>query len=332
MKRMAFAALGFSILLPAQAQQTYHDLDGSGAFAAPIPGLDTSTADEIYVEDGKRYEIYEYPRDPAAASWHRALWKSGTVKYSGSYSFAFEGCWAEMASGSLNTCPAERAQIADNATDRVELAIDTWSTGSDAEELKLDRRRYLSFQLYVHSDTEVPRNWTLVQQVWQRLNATGISPPFAIWVKPDSRSVNPSTDPITLLFLARSDLTDPAIHYCRADYEGGPVPIPAPGYQCPAEVYEVQVQRGEWNRFIIQLQPSLHTGGNVGQVAVWRNTSNVTGVTPDAMWQGPWGYAATGIEDEFDVRVGIYRREQPRRLKLMFDDVRFGSTAASVDY
>ena len=309
---------------PAFAQNAYHDIDGSGRFEMPNRTIDTNRADEIYRQGDRRYEIYEDPRDPGASSWHRGVWRSGTVRHGGTHSLAFEACPAEIQGNSQSACPAGRS-TASNVSDRVELAVDTWKTGNDDEELKLDRIRYLSFQLFIHADTEVPQNWTIIHQAWQVVPKG--SPPFAVWILPDTNSRDLRASPITLLFVARNDVTDPSLHYCSPERTGGSPKLPSPGTECPIEVHRVTVERGQWNRFVIQLRPSVTSAG---QLAIWQNQSKVRNVKPDAVYRGPWGYSFD--KDEFDIRVGIYRRQQPRRLKLMFDDVRFGSTAASVDY
>lgn len=76
---------------PAIAQQPYHDLNSTGFFDLPDRTIDTGRADEIYVEDARRYDIYEDPRDPGLPSWHRAIGRSWTVKSSATSSLAFEG-------------------------------------------------------------------------------------------------------------------------------------------------------------------------------------------------------------------------------------------------
>lgn len=207
-------------------------------------------------------------------------------------------------------------------SDRVELAVDNWKVGHDDHEVRFDKYRYVAFMLYIHPHTEVPSSGTLIHQVWQM----GIKapPPFAIWIQPEAGTGNWAAAPIELIFVLRNDATDPSKRYCSPERAGATYATPAEGTDCPIEMFRVQVGKGQWNRFVVQLKPSLGDG----QLAVWQNRTPAPGVRPDAIYRGPWDCSA-GM-NQFDVRVGIYRRQQSRRLKLMFDNIRLGSTAASV--
>lgn len=294
---MALLLLGASHT--ATAQSAYHDLKSHGRFDLPDYSIDPRRTDEIYLENSKRYQIYEQPRDPAEPTWHEGVRRDTTLKADGDEVFVFEGCWDVVPAGGIDCPETRRGKDFINVADRVELAVDQWSKGDETQEVKLDRRRYVSFDLYIDPKSEKPRNWTLIHQVWQ-LN--GGSPPFAIYVKPNNwpQGKHPT---ITLQFVVRKDF----------DQTRGTV------------VKEIEVTKGQWQHFTIQLNPSLQS---TGQLAVWHNKRAI-GNRPDVFYRGPWGNA--NAPNEWDVRVGIYRRQQPRKMMVAFDNIKFGSTASSVE-
>ena len=279
----------------ASAQVAYHDLKSPGRFELPNYSVDPNRTDEIYLENSKRYQIYEFPRDPALPTWHKGISLEDTLKPGDPY-LVFEGCWDLIPVGSVNCPTGARGREFINISDRVELAVDQWSKGVETQEVKFDTRRYVSFDLYIDPISEKPQNWTLIHQVWQ-LN--GGSPPFAIYLKP-SGFPDGKRPTVTLMFVVRNDFENITMH-------------------------ELVVNKGEWHRFTMQLMPSLHS---TGQVAMWHNKP-ATGNRPNAIYRGPWGISTA--PNEWDVRVGIYRRQQPRKLKVAFDNLRFGPTASSVE-
>ena len=292
-----------SMATGAHAQTPYRALDGRDVEFTMPSSTDSSAATEILLAGGQRYEIYETPTVPA---WHRGLWMSGSTPFNGTPSFSFEGCQGPILDGSAD-CPSGSFSDNPNHADRVELAIDSWSSGDDMEEVKLGRRRYVSFWVNFHEDTQAPLNWTLVHQVWQRMNASR-SPPFAIFVAPDSLLKSNSAKhmaPLVLNFVARND----------GNFSTGQT------------IYSMPIERSQWHQMTFLYQPSLDAAQ--GLIAFWLDKP--TSQVPDMVWRGAWGYTPTlPIENQFDVRVGIYRRQQPRRMKVMFNNIKLGPTAASI--
>lgn len=306
---------------PAQpASPPYVSIDGSGGTViAPRRKVDTASAADVYVENGLRYEIYD---DIKGKEWHRPIWQSPSIyPYNGAApSLAFEACRAHVVD---NTCPPTADNNFPNDKDREELAVISHATGTEQHQLRFGRTRYLSFLVYFHEVSEVPSLWTLISQVWQ---VDGNGPPFAIWIKP-AKSFAPGqtaqTAPLELRFAARDDTTtDGFTSIC----EDGDTSV-----GCPAIIYSKQVMRGRWYHFAFRFQPS-HSGD--GQIAIWDGGSAIQ-TRPAVVWSHDWGYATGSrqgsAKDKFDVRVGIYRRQQPRALLVMFDDIRYGPTAASVE-
>ena len=310
------SAAGFAAL-------PFHSLDGSaGRFERPRPG-EARPAVEMYVEDGKRYAVYE---DTEAAPWHRGLWVRPAGHPSGN-SFAFQACAGPATAA--DACPTRRSAGARNVADRIELVVDGYKTDRDAEEIKLGVGRYFAFDLMLGTDTEAPLNWTLLQQVYQ-VQRERTSPPFAIFLRrdpdvPRRRDEDPRQVPLQLVMFVRDDADRArgcsAFEGCGTMVGGEPIPV----------------RRGEWTRMVLGLRPSALPA--IGRVVLWKDHACLAPTTPpDASFRGAWGYAAGDslnrtydpAFDQFDVRVGIYRRQQPRQLSVYFDEIRLGKTLADV--
>jgi Polysaccharide lyase len=307
------SAAGFAAL-------PFHSLDADlGRFERPRPG-EARPAVEVYVEDGKRYAVFEDAQDQP---WHRGLSLRPAGHPNGA-SFAFRAC-AGPATAS-DACPAQRSAGARNVADRIELLVDGSMTGRVEEDLKFGVSRYLAYDLMLGTDTEAPLNWTLLQQVWQLHNS---SPPFAVFLRRDPRVPKTAGEdlrrvPLELVLVVRDEAdrgkctgTQP----CGRVVSGTPMPI----------------QRGQWTRLVLMLRPSAEP--TLGRVLLWRDRACVApGTPPDAVFRGAWGYPARDpvrqtydpAIDRFDVRVGIYRRQQPRQLSVYFDEVRLGRALGDV--
>lgn len=288
------------------------ELDGTGGhFIAPQARRDNDAAVRIYLEDDRRFEIYG--SDPLV-SWQRPLWlsHSTTAPWGRPPTFAFEACAGQVKNGS---CSGTRGADHPNIKDRQELAIINHTSSDDREALGFGRTRYLAFSLSFDSVSESPMLWTLIVQAWQP--GDGNPPPFAIWLRPSRSAETSSNLPLELVFATRSARTDRNIELCD---EGQAAP------DCPHVVYSRELDRGKWYRFVVQLRPGF---SGDAQVAVW--DGRATTQSPNALSREDWGYPPQAGGQAFDLRFGIYRRPQPRALKVFFDDVRYGTTGASVD-
>jgi hypothetical protein len=104
----------------------------------------------------------------------------------------------------------------------------------------------------------------------------------------------------------------------------------------PAVVfYSLQIQKARWYDVTIRLEPSHAGDGIGGEVSVWID-KDATVDAPDGQWLGDWGYVPGDLGgvaqngDTFDIRIGVYRRKQPRRFAVFFDEIKVGPTATSV--
>lgn len=274
----------------AMASSTYRtiDLESPSSIeecvsSCRVPGVHTYT---LY-DNNKEYEIYEHGRD-----LHATPWLSPTSYSQGKVGIGFHS-------------PAANSN--EQVKDRSELNI---VNHNDPDALTFGKRRYLSFSMKIQGETQAPRGWTLVHQLWQHNNTPSNGPPFALYV---NTSENPDDD-IVLQARVRNDQTGGETH------QGIPV-------------WEQKVERGQFYKFTMQYQPYFagYSGGGFqeGQMALWFNGST----QPAFVYNGNFGYSyspTNGISNSFDARVGIYRRMQDRNMIVFFDDIKYGPSASSV--
>jgi hypothetical protein len=198
--------------------------------------------------------------------------------------------------------------------DRAEVII---SSLQDANGVRFARMSYVRFQFMIDPTSQPTYNgngsseFLLIHQVWQySSNANAhANPPFAVFVKQDDADAA-----ITLQFRVKTDFTT-AGERNVSDYD---------------VVLEQKVTKGKWYEVVEQLTPSESSSGEDGQIAVWFDVPVC--MPPSAVWNGYWGYPVgfDGHTDEFNVRVGVYRGQQPRPFEVYFDQVKMGGSGASV--
>lgn len=267
----------------------------------PEPECHADIATSQVLEDSREWDIIE---QYSSSGSHQAPWISPSVYRTGSYGMGFD---------------AKAVSSPGNVADRGELVISYWCGDNP---VSFFNRRYLRFDLNLHHHSDLPDQWVILSQVWQYHGADGgHSPPFSIHLRKNGGNY-------VLEFEARND-DNPS--------QGGPNGTPANVF------YSKTISEGQWYKIIVQLQPDWRGGngetggacpadGCKGQIAVWFDR-NVT-QSPNALYREAWGYDPESVSDyeKFSTRIGVYRREQNKRTKVFFDDVRFGSTGASVDY
>lgn len=193
-----------------------------------------------------------------------------------------------------------------NVKDKGEIVI---SQKDDSSALTLNGLRYLAFDFYIDPVSLTPLNWTLICQALQDAEA-GHSPPFAIYVREDSSPAYPDENHVFLDFVLSNDNVS------------------------QTNVWSTTVEKGTWHHIIVQLKPSPLNDGEDGQLAIYYDSDPGDGA--DYVWQGDWGYAPHAAEpyvgNTFDVRMGIYRRKQPRAFSWFMDNIRFGSQKSTVEW
>lgn len=250
--------------------------------ACTSPGVHTYNL----FDNNKQFEIYEHN-----SHLHALPWLSPTSYSQGKTSIGFH-----------SPAATSNQQI----IDRSELNV---VNHNNQYALTIGKRRYLSFSVKIHTNSQTPVGWTQIHQLWQHNSTPSNGPPFALYIK---TSPNPNAD---IVLQAR----------IRNDQTGG-------GTHDGISIWEQTIERGNFYKLTMQYQPyySGYTGAGFheGQMALWFNGST----EPALVYRGNFGYDASpsNISNSFDARVGIYRKMQDRSMIVFFDDIKFGSTASSV--
>ena len=165
-------------------------------------------------------------------------------------------------------------------------------------------RRFFAFSFFIDPLSEVPRNWTLFSQVWQF--TARLSPPFELGLR-----MGQPSEPFVLQFKVRNDPEEEKIFFEQA------------------------VMKGVWHRIVFELLPAHVGGQSPGRLSVWLGeTAGPVSEAPIARYEGFWGYKPGPTKrgrlpqrcehdayDLFELRFGIYRRKQERRLRMLFDNI-----------
>ena len=168
------------------------------------------------------------------------------------------------------------------------------------------RQVFIGFDLLFDEGYQVSPTWTIHLQAWQCCSG---HPPLTVNVRPSRRP----DDPIQLDISVINDDTE--MH----------------SYGHGFTIASVGAQRGQWMNLVLALLPRACPDGS-GRIAVWKDGAQVKD------WHGCWGFqpAARSTTTRGEVKAGIgldlgvYRRRQPLRQMVLFDDVRYGTTLADV--
>lgn len=184
-----------------------------------------------------------------------------------------------------------------NDRDRMEFCI---VDNQDSYTLHFGETRYVGFAMYIHPQHQTPNGWCYFMQVWQAHDTSNPKhPPLALKWK---------TNDGTKWRLVKEDDSDN-------------------GTEEVIYTSSTDLTKGVWHEFILKLVPSYNGDGTGGGVTLWLNGDEVINESFD------WGYDPTvsGMEDRFDIRVGIYRYRQNTKQILVFDQLKYGTTYSSAD-
>lgn len=166
--------------------------------------------------------------------------------------------------------------------------------------------RYIAFDFMLDPHYELPTAWAIHLQAWQCCSG---HPPFAM-------SITPSKDksgPAELFFGFRDDLLE--------HQKGSPAKT----------IYSMNINRGEWNNFVLQLDPETDDSAQPGVLAMWLNGK------PRFCFKAHWGFGPGRVGDDghkitnaMGVDIGIYRRRQSTTQTVYFNNIRSGATFEAV--
>ncbi len=192
----------------------------------------------------------------------------------------------------------------ENVKDKIFLdAVPHWS---NQKMMVNGGARYIAFDFMLDSHYELPTAWAIHLQAWQ---CCGGHPPFAM-------SITPSKDkngPAELFFGFRDDLME--------HQKGSPAKT----------IYSMNVNRGEWNNFVLQLDPETDDNPKPGVLAMWLNGK------PQFCFKAHWGFDPGRVGDDghkitnaMGVDIGVYRRRQATTQTVYFDNIRSGASFEAV--
>lgn len=157
---------------------------------------------------------------------------------------------------------------------------------------------------------ETPKRWVLHFQAWQC--CAWFQPPLAMMIEP-----NPDhTAPIEYFIVTRNDT-----HIWSKTYDNGEI------------IFRDTLPRGEWSEIIFRMVPSPITDDRIWQVAIrvndelkkdWRWDRWFTPITKEESW------GEIEVREDMALKIGHYRARQATRQTVYFDNIRYGTTAASV--
>jgi hypothetical protein len=192
----------------------------------------------------------------------------------------------------------------ENAKDKIFLdAVPHWSN----QKLIVNAGpRYFAFDFMLDPEYELPTAWAIHLQAWQ---CCGGHPPFAM-------SITPSKDkngPAELFFGFRDDLLE--------HKNGSPAKT----------IFNMKVNRGDWNNFILQLDPETDNSAQPGVLALWLNGK------PQFCFRAHWGFDPERVGDDghkitnaMGIDIGVYRRRQSTTQTVYFNNIRSGTTFQAV--
>lgn len=169
----------------------------------------------------------------------------------------------------------------------------------DTYTLKFGEKKYFGFAMKLDKWAfDMPLNWCLFTQVFQNQDPWIYSPPFALDFKIGQD--NPIQYQVETIGTAGLGST--------VRYTG-------------------DINRDQWYKFVLALKPGYNGDGTI---ELWVDDVKVYDAQQD------WGYApgtyeGTEVNDSFNFRVGLYRREQPRAFTVYYDQVKYGDSYEEAD-
>ena len=185
--------------------------------------------------------------------------------------------------------------------DRVEFRLVHGSTDRNTFAVKMDQNREYRFRLYIHPDTQHPKGWLHVSQIWQRGAPKLV--PFVLTLRAGAKS-----NEYELMMVAKG--TD-GERWANPDSNGKDSPLAT---LKEGTFYDVKVR--------FRVAP-VRKGENKKKGFIRVDIDGVTKASKQVYMGTKSG--VNGAENAFDVRVGIYREGQKAHTRLLFDDLWFGS-------
>lgn len=185
--------------------------------------------------------------------------------------------------------------------------------------LKNGRGAFLGFAIKMDRTLyETPERWVLHFQVYQCCGvgrdgkALAIQPPLALIVEPNK--VNAPNTPLDFVLMKRDDT------FARN------APTHDNGERVALRTGEdhFSLDRDRWYNFIFYLKPDPgapsagHMQSSSGQIDMWLNGQHLVHHI------GAWGYSQTvmgGVENNYAIKLGIYRAAQNRSQRIYLDDI-----------
>jgi len=170
-----------------------------------------------------------------------------------------------------------------------------------------DNKRFLSFDFMLDKDYEIPNGWLLHLQAFQ---LCGHHPPFSIHVTPGHNKLGD----VEFTF----NVIDDALE--------------ASQFGKPKIIYKIQVKRAVWSNMTLALKPRFNGSAETGEVTMWWNG------TVKFTYKGDWGYRPasqcplndTSTANLMGIDIGIYRRRQATTQLIYIDNIKYGTSLASV--
>jgi hypothetical protein len=199
--------------------------------------------------------------------------------------------------------------------ERMELYL---AHGDKDDALRLGEVMYLGYAMYIDPSLPPPPDHATITQCWQL-------PPSAESFKTGAHSKTK----VVPLWMAYREIDGTHGYTLHVKNEGKPV---EGGYKAMSSIAATGTFRPGWNTVIYRFEPNHIHNPKPGRITLWVNTLDEINPTADRRYN--WGVTPddelpaelpeTGYIDCFDVRMGIYRPKQPARIRLVFDNIRYG--------
>jgi hypothetical protein len=176
--------------------------------------------------------------------------------------------------------------------------------GDKTHALKFGQTRFFGYAFRIDGTSQPPSGWFHLSQVWQRHDGT---------IPADKDRV-----PFTLSFQTGKSSFNLEAHARRKI--GETIALPWIGSR--------EVSKDVWHTLIFEFAPNHANMSGSGRIKIWLNNS----LKVD--WVGDWGQppetgSGWSINDEMDIRCGIYRQAQAKKHLFYFDQVKVNTSKAA---
>lgn len=307
------------ILLTACSEQSvldHHDFSGPPTNTALIVDLDFEgdTTLEFIQERASDKRCYYEVRPSGYPGRKHSLIQDAEPKPATAIAKITDGAGLHGSRG-LELAFSADEKTAEHDKERMELYM---AHGDREDALRLGDVRYLGYALYIDPESPPPIDHATITQCWQL---------------PTSRELFRSRVARNLavvpMWMTLRNVQGKPGYFLHVKNEGTPVDGK---FQPGSEVAGRGQFEPGWNILIYRFEPRHRNDPTLGRITFWLNNldeNNPThdmvynwGVTPDP--ERPEGWPVTGYRDVFDVRLGIYRPKEPRNIRLLFDNIRYG--------